>query len=451
MCSLRLSTFCITAKQPDDNLRLMNTLWRSIAELDVEHQALLRQMLHEQGSTDITPYEQPAWIEDLVAVGILTRETPEAEANAACEQLRLWKANPQTLLVTFAITFACNFRCVYCIQEGNYQARPSMTGETLEQALAWCRNHVATYNLKRISVNLFGGEPTLAYNSMIRTMIGIRDICNQLALEPPEFQLVSNGFLLNRERLTQLRSYGLVDLQVTVDGTRETHNARRKHAGGRNTYDQIWENALLAIEIGINTRILSVVDSHNSHEMFSLVDYAGELAESAGLMMKMRENLEFQFCTVVPTNETCARNVEVLFDKEVELESQIAKARAYARSLGFRAQDPFTVEVCFREYVHSVLIDPEGYLHKCYGSLGDSRYRLGHVSDPVPMMHDKMVEWAHFDPWDTECLSCAVFPLCRASCQFTASEANEGRYGQRFCQRDLLLHLYQTNLREGIF
>lgn len=145
------------------------------------------------------------------------------------------KASPQTLLVTFAITFACNFRCVYCIQEGNYKARPSMTSETLEQALAWCKNHIATHNLKRISVNLFGGEPTLAYNGMIRTMIGIRDICSQLALDPPEFQLVSNGFLLSRERLTQLRSYGLVDLQVTVDGTRDTHNARRKHAGGQNT------------------------------------------------------------------------------------------------------------------------------------------------------------------------------------------------------------------------
>lgn len=451
MSFLRLSTFCIASKQPDDSLRLMNTLWRSVIELDTEHQVLLARILEEQSAENAAHKEQPYWVKKLVELGILTQKTPAAEAEEAIQQVQCWKTKPRTLLVTCAITFACNFRCVYCIQEGNYQKRSSMTNTTLKQALAWCKEYVLTHELKRITVNLFGGKPTLAYNNMLRTMIGFHDVCGQLGLDAPEFQLVSNGFLLTQKRLKQLQSLGLVDLQVTIDGTRDTHNTRRRHASGQNSYDRIWENVLFATDIGIRTRVLVVVDTENSQELFPLVDYASYLTRQERSIARIQENLEFQFCTVVPTKETCARNTKVLFGKEPLLEEQIARARSYARSLGFRVQDPFTVEVCFREYVHSILIDPEGYLYKCYGCLGDNRYRLGHVSDPISIIYPQMLRWSHLDPWDSDCLSCSVFPLCRGGCQFMASETFQGQYGVRFCQQDLLLHLYQANLQEGIF
>lgn len=54
--------------------------------------------------------------------------------------------------------------------------------------------------------------------------------------------MVTNGYLLTDDKARMLRELGIRHLQITLDGSKKTHDSRRFLLGGKPTYDTIINN-----------------------------------------------------------------------------------------------------------------------------------------------------------------------------------------------------------------
>ncbi|HVM65128.1 MAG TPA: radical SAM protein, partial [Acidimicrobiales bacterium] len=166
-------------------------------------------------------------------------------------------------------SFACNLACTYCYQEVFESARGLVEPAVIDALFAWIDRFHAGEN-PRPYLTLFGGEPlvdTTAHHDRIRRYLeGAR--ARGLAVA-----LVTNGYDL--DAFVPLLACGpLREVQVTIDGPRSVHDARRPHSNGGATFERIVRgiDAMVAAKIPVNLRV--VVDRANLPALPELARFA---------------------------------------------------------------------------------------------------------------------------------------------------------------------------------
>ncbi len=130
----------------------------------------------------------------------------------------------------------CNLACSYCYiyegQDGSWRHRPARAGEeTMRATAARIAEHVAAHRLRRIRIELHGGEPLLAgpepplaYARAVRAAVPA--FCQVTAT------VQTNGTLLTEPTLDRLAAAG-VRVGLSLDGGLAAHNDRRTDHAGR--------------------------------------------------------------------------------------------------------------------------------------------------------------------------------------------------------------------------
>lgn len=77
-----------------------------------------------------------------------------------------------------------------------------------------------------ITINIFGGEPTLNIKGVLYFLEKMNVLANKLKVKK-YYQMVTNGYLLNQEIIKKLYDLGVSDFQITLDGVKEEHDRRR--------------------------------------------------------------------------------------------------------------------------------------------------------------------------------------------------------------------------------
>lgn len=188
------------------------------------------------------------------------------------------------LQLTILPTEKCNFRCTYCYED-------FAIGRMKAPTIAGINNLIAARaDLEELSISWFGGEPLLA-------MSVIREICSfskQLARERGfsfEGGLTTNAYLLTPEILRELVEFNQNFFQITLDGWGEVHDATRRRADGKGTFDVIWQNLLSARDTDLDFEIVLRIHVTNSN-FESLKHLCKEIHSSFGADRRFR--LDFQ-------------------------------------------------------------------------------------------------------------------------------------------------------------
>jgi uncharacterized protein len=149
------------------------------------------------------------------------------------------------------VSDTCNLACTYCCAATRPARRvppPDLAIGTLwvDRILEYClRNAVA-----QVELEFTGGEPlanveflehTLAYAS---DRLPAHGIC-------PSFSLVTNLTLLGGRQLDLLHRYP-IQLNLSIDGREEEHDAQRPFAAGRGSYRAVLKNLTRLRESGIH-------------------------------------------------------------------------------------------------------------------------------------------------------------------------------------------------------
>lgn len=75
----------------------------------------------------------------------------------------------------------------------------------------------------------------------------------------------------------------------------------------------------------------------------------------------------------------------------------------------------FNPAICGAVCAGSFVVDPEGYLYKCWDEIGMRERSVGTLAEG-PRMNAQLVQWLNYEPSDHECEECFAYPSCMGGC-----------------------------------
>ena len=374
----RLSRFVYAMKTPDGAV-LKNLLTKQVYALDEG----------EWTSACAGELSHPA-VQELAKLCFLAEADDDelARYNLVVSVLRtLEKKEPGIAGYTILPTTGCNARCVYCYEEG-WPVR-SMTAETADAVADFiCR----TKRKGKLRLNWFGGEPLLGAETISR-------ICRVLRERGVEYAsgIVTNATLLTPEMAREaVKLWNLKRAQVSMDGARVDYEARKKYVSpALYNYDVAMDAVELLADSGVNVVIRCNYDAENLPRMKDF--FADCAARFAG-----RKNVTVYLAQLFQS--TSAEENATLYRAEARAEEALQGLGLASLSRGDKR---LRTNYCMADSGgRSVIIDPEGGLHRCEHDISSAPFAT--VWDETVVFPVSAVKTA------AEGESCCFLPECTA-------------------------------------
>ncbi|MCH5324492.1 MAG: thioether cross-link-forming SCIFF peptide maturase [Eubacterium sp.] len=135
------------------------------------------------------------------------------------------------------VSHDCNLRCKYCFaQTGDFGGdRMLMSPETGKRAMDYLIAHSA--NRVNLEVDFFGGEPLMAWDTVVETVKYARGIEKQHN-KNFRFTITTNGILLDDEKIDFINKE-MSNCVLSLDGRKEVNDNIRPCVNGKGSYDVI--------------------------------------------------------------------------------------------------------------------------------------------------------------------------------------------------------------------
>lgn len=376
---------------------LFNTRSGCMAQLDREHYEALR-AFEKRGEVP----EDKEFREGLLACGFAV-EDRENELEAIRLGLLRARFATETLSLTIAPTQDCNFQCVYCYEKDQlrHQVVDAGTRDKILEYVTKLAPHI-----RRLNICWYGGEPLLAQDTIRALSEAFLKLCEEHHVDYSA-DIITNGSLLNEKAIDLLNDCRVTQIQVTLDGSRASHDSRRPLAGGGGSFDTILRNLKLCREHYKGAIALRMnVDKNNLSE----IEEVKTLLKAEGL-----DKTTFLYLGhVVDENGTCTegsclggcefvrQNLEFLLGQE-------------DGGKRFRQGVPRPIaNCCGADYGMAWVIGPDGRLYRCLQDIGIFKLAVGDIHDPDTLTDPELyTAFLLFDPTrDPKCKECKYLPLC---------------------------------------
>jgi uncharacterized protein len=163
----------------------------------------------------------------------------------------------------------CNLNCDYCFFLKKEHLYPdssfSMSDEVMEQ---YIRQTIEAHQVPEVTIAWQGGEPTLMGLDFFRRAVTLE----QKYLKPGmriENTLQTNGVLIDDEWCRFLHDNNFL-VGISIDGTREMHDAYRHDQGGHSVFDKVVRAVRLMQQHNVEFNILCTVNAVNSRQPLEL-------------------------------------------------------------------------------------------------------------------------------------------------------------------------------------
>lgn len=150
------------------------------------------------------------------------------------------------------IAHDCNLRCKYCFaDEGEYRGkRELMSPEIGKKAIDFVIEKSGPR--KNIEVDLFGGEPLMAF-STIKEIVEYAKEQEEKHNKIIRFTMTTNGTLLNKEIMEYLDK-NMGNIVLSIDGRKEINDNVRVRVDGSGSYDSILPKIKEMVEMRDKTK-----------------------------------------------------------------------------------------------------------------------------------------------------------------------------------------------------
>lgn len=321
-------------------------------------------------------------------------------------------------------TNGCNMNCAYCFESenkiGNSLSQESMDAlvEKIEQEI---RN--PRMPIKTISTTWFGGEPLLNQKVIIKLSERLIKIAEENHLDYGS-SIVTNGALLSPEIWELFKKYKISSMQVSIDGTGETHNSRRPLKNKADSYQTILNNLKdLPSNIKLTVRIhadKAVVEALPS--LLTDLEEKGiwpQKARQINLHLAQKKYMDFSSedknLYLDQKEYTWAKyNFRILCKEHYN--KWAAKNNLPEAKLRHTIPAPQYPICRFASQPYSIALDDLGFVHKCWENVNDPDTRIGHIKD-FDFSDQEYQTWVNFDKLSyTQCKECKYLPLCDSTC-----------------------------------
>lgn len=365
---------------------------------------------------DETKYDAQL-IADMKASGCLVAD--DVDELARLEFFRnLAKYDMTNFGLTIAPTLDCNFRCKYCFET---HPKGFMSAETQAALVKFVEQRLET--AKSFSVTWYGGEPLLAKEIIYSLSEKFLELCAAKNVDYDAF-IITNASLMDDADIEKFKRYKIHGAQITIDGPREVHDARRRNVTGKSTFDKLIDrvNALLNNELDAIVRIN--IDKDN----ISRVD---ELLATLREKIDRYENLKIDFGQVTAFTEIC-RSIESDCYGNAQFADVMIPLYAKVQTCGFKVSRYLvypTSRVNFcgcAECANAFVVDNTGALYKCWNIVGEAKKSCGNVNDL--RLSENYLSWILWNPIHHEkCRDCKCLPICIGGCPNMMRISSDGQ------------------------
>lgn len=372
---------------------LLNTVTGELVILSAEEQEILNDLPHSY---------QPA-MDDLIAHRFLVPES--FEDLRSVNQLRnvMKKLRASEVITGFTIipTSNCNARCFYCYESN--EPHYSMTPETADKVADYIVDHCGG---KKVSLNWFGGEPTLGEKR-------IDQICNRLKEKGIEFFsfMISNGYLFTREMARKAKEqWCLCSIQITLDGTETIYNQTKSYVNVQdNPFRRVLDNIAFLLDEKIRVSVRMNLDFHNADDLKELIQQlADRFADRKNFTAYVHELFEDQGFSPVSHSLAERLRLEEIKDALNGLIEQkgCISAGSFRNESGLPALKVF---YCMSDTPTSLQINPLGQFGKCehflFGEL------IGDLDQGFDFNSSQTLYWLQ-PTYEESCKDCRLYPYC---------------------------------------
>ena len=305
-----------------------------------------------------------------------------------------------SLMLTVAITRACNFDCSYCF-EGNRTGKP-MSQEVEDKLIRF----IQSFKADQLSIIWYGGEPLLAFDRILSIDKRIKAMGKSYSAS-----MITNGYLLTEEKIAKLNELNIGYLQITLDGKKETHDGRRYLKNGAPSYDVILGNLdkVLATDFKGSIHIRVNVDGRNEDEFADVYHMIQErYAKDFG-----RRIVVYPGFVKGDDHPDCS----CFFEPKAQGEF-ISKMMREHKIMALPIFPRRDMAGCTLTKRNAYVVGPDGELYKCWDDVGLADKVIGHIDRfdnwNMPLLAEGMAGCSYLD--SEECRECYYFPICNGGC-----------------------------------
>lgn len=344
---------------------------------------------------------------------------------------RLHDKEVSSICLTIGTTITCNMGCPYCF-EFEKPNKSLRSDDNIEAIVAYLEDIVAKAPVKKwqsLLIVWYGGEPLINAGAIEKLSPRFFAFCEKYGMDYSA-NIITNGLLLTEKTWTLLKENRVDHLQITIDGPEETHNKKRplKNMKGEN-YKKILSNIALAPE-GMDITIRVNVDKEiarrwdeffNDFYNFGIWPQHFRSVHFAPSWLRPYAEITDNVASDYLTNEQFFDELQSFRIKQLGLYNAWATDNGQPQAR-LQWTLPALQEDCGTWVSpYNIVIDPQGYVQKCWETIHDASNHIHHVSEGF-----KPELFSKFEAYDkialnNICSNCQILPVCdKLPCAFDA-------------------------------
>ncbi|RVU97755.1 FibroRumin system radical SAM peptide maturase [Coriobacteriales bacterium OH1046] len=427
-----------------DDVALYHSLRMKPVFLDKETYAHLKTWIDENDvNEENVPENLSDVVPELIKCKILVRSDDEDDRVLRFVRSRIPK--PAINVCYMILSEQCNLACKYCFL-GNNDAETrseflleSMSTATADKAIDFFIRQIkkSGFDFKENKPVLifYGGEPLVNYSVLVHVASRINEMRDaEPCIKNLEMSMVTNGLLLNEERLVTLKELG-VGIAISVDGFTDKANEMRVDVAGNPVFQRILEKLDLCKRLDIDVSLsvtLSEETLRSTTDVLALLDQYGIKGFGFNIMMSSES-----FTLPQSYNEAAA---QFIIDEFVELRKQGIYEDRMMRKLKAFSKAQVYFSDCAATAGGQIVIAPNGQVGVCHGCLHNKRDFVSSIDDDgfIAVKDPTFIEWSQLTPLNREeCYDCAALGICGGGCPVNAMTLKPGNtihsIDERFC------------------
>jgi uncharacterized protein len=308
------------------------------------------------------------------------------------------------LSFTIAPTSDCNFRCIYCYEKD--VIKPTYMDEgTQDKIVDLLKGKVKT--ISNFHVTWYGGEPLLGFDTIVKLSKKFIEICdeNDVAYSA---DMITNGYLLNRDKIKIMNELKINFMQITIDGLPETHNKRRPLANGNETYNEIIYNLKNNIDILPYISLRINVDKSNLSAGKLICEIIKENQMGHKVHPYLGKTSNDNDCYDSPDCLNMCEFSKADYNLSIENSEDILSKYPSIKT-----------SFCGADNMSAYVIGADGELYRCWSDMGVKERSFGNINDSFGIANRALLDYMLFDPTLLEnCSKCKLLPVCMGGCPF---------------------------------
>lgn len=363
-------------------------------------------------------------IKDLINSGVFLPENVDGPSLSRFIIHRIKNSNQDCLQITDAFSYACNLKCVYCMQQNIHNTCKKM--DPSSRVEEW-QKLMELHQAKFLNVCLFGGEPFFDSIYIEKILKIAHERIGEIG-----YTVVTNGTLINNEVIKLINTFSIDRIQITLDGPESIHNNRRI-TSDFNCFKRIIKNIHTILENTKSTILLNtVIDTANFSDIDNLTDIL--IKEFSKYIFNDHPRLIINYgmeCHPFGKSEYTNKNIPQLKKYYVDflnlLEKEIQK--------GIAVTEILPTPTCIAKVENDVLISPNGDIYKCISGLDVPDFKICSYNELMNnelYYHERIATFSEKE--FSSCINCKFLSLCNGGCFYEA--ALNGK--EQACQKDLM-------------